>query len=270
MIRSCVTISLVEQARGGPFIFWGELEAACRTAKQIGFDAVEIFAPAAESLESLPLKNLLAEEGLQLAALGTGGGWVLHRLHLASPLASERREAETFIRRIIDRAGEFGAMAILGSMQGSFGAEVDRDTAIGFLADSLARLGEHAAQYGVPLLYEPLNRYETNLINTLSAASELLDSLETDNVRLLADLFHMNIEEPNIAAALRAAGSRIGHIHFVDSNRRAAGLGHLDYGPIAEAIVEIHYPGYLSAEALPLPSSQQAAEQTMATFRKYF
>ena len=270
MIQPSVTISLVEQARGGPFVFWGELEAACRAAKQIGFTAVEIFAPSAESLSELSLQTLLDAEGLQLAALGTGAGWVLHRRHLVSPLAAERREAEEFIRTIIDQAGEFGAMAIVGSMQGSFGVEVDRATALEFLADALTRLGEHARQYGVPLLYEPLNRYETNLINTLSAASELLDSLETDNVRLLADLFHMNLEEPNIAAAMRMAGPRIGHIHFVDSNRRAAGLGHLDYGPIAEAIGEIHYVGYLSAEALPLPSSQQAAAQTMATFRKYF
>ncbi|MDP7269170.1 MAG: sugar phosphate isomerase/epimerase family protein [Pirellulales bacterium] len=270
MIQACVTISLVEQARGGPFVFWGDLEIAFRAAKQARFDAVEIFAPSAESLAQLPLSGLLEAEGLKLAALGTGAGWVLHRRHLVSPQAAERREAEAFIRAIIDKAGEFGAMAIIGSMQGHFGAEVDRTAALAYLAGSLDRLGEHAGQYGVPLLFEPLNRYETNLLHTLGDAGDLLDSMASDNVRLLADLFHMNIEEQDIASALTAAAAKIGHIHFVDSNRHAAGLGHLEYEPIAAALKQIGYSGYLSAEALPLPNSEQAALETMATFRKYF
>ena len=86
MIRSCVTISLVDQARGGPFVFWDDLAAACTDAKAMGFDAVEIFAPSADVLEQLPLKQLLADQQLQLAAVGTGGGWVLHRLSLSSCL----------------------------------------------------------------------------------------------------------------------------------------------------------------------------------------
>jgi sugar phosphate isomerase/epimerase len=80
----------------------------------------------------------------------------------------------------------------------------------------------------------------------------------------------MNIEESDIAAAIRSGGGQIGHIHFVDSNRRAAGMGHMDYGPIAKAIGEIGYKGYLSAEALPLPTSDAAARQTIESFRRWF
>jgi sugar phosphate isomerase/epimerase len=80
----------------------------------------------------------------------------------------------------------------------------------------------------------------------------------------------MNIEERDIAAAIREAGPHIGHIHFVDSNRRAAGLGHLDFAPIAAAVQEIDYHGYLCAEALPLPTSEDAARQTIQTFQRYF
>ena len=131
-------------------------------------------------------------------------------------------------------------------------------------------LGEHARQYGVPLIYEPLNRYETNLVNRVADGVELLESLATKNVVLLADLFHMNIEEADLAAALKTGGKHIGHIHFVDSNRRPAGYGHLDYRPIAAALVEIGYQGYLSAEALAFPDSDTAAKQTINMFRKYF
>jgi sugar phosphate isomerase/epimerase len=120
------------------------------------------------------------------------------------------------------------------------------------------------------LIYEPLNRYETNLANTVEAGVAILQGLSTGNVTLLADLFHMNIEESNIAAAIRQGAGRIGHVHFVDSNRRAAGFGHLDYAPIAEALRAISYQGYASAEALPLPDPEGAARQTIQSFRRVF
>jgi sugar phosphate isomerase/epimerase len=117
-------------------------------------------------------------------------------------------------------------------------------------------------------LYECLNRYETNLCNTVAESLALLDRLETTNVRLLCDLFHMNIEEADIAAALRRAGARVGHVHFADSNRRAAGLGHTDLAAAVTALREIGYGGYLSAEVLALPDAATAAAQTMAAFRQ--
>jgi sugar phosphate isomerase/epimerase len=89
-------------------------------------------------------------------------------------------------------------------------------------------------------------------------------------VKLLCDLFHMNLEEADIAAALRLAGPRLGHVHFADSNRRAIGLGHTDVAPIAAALKDIGYAGYVSAEVLPLPDATTAARQTMASFRQWF
>ncbi len=267
-IRSCVTISLVPEARGGPFVFWDDLAESCRRAKELGFDAVEIFPPGPEAIDLPTLRKLLDEQGLELAAVGTGAGWVKHRLHLALPDAADRRKARDFIRSIIDLAGSFGASAIIGSMQGRSGIGVDHTTAAGYLADALNELGEHARQYRVPLIYEPLNRYETDMVNTIEAGVRLLESLATDNVVLLADLFHMNIEETNVADALRAGGRHIGHIHFVDSNRRAAGFGHTDFAPIVAALRAIGYDKYLSAEAFALPDSDTAARTTIEAFRK--
>ena len=123
---------------------------------------------------------------------------------------------------------------------------------------------------GTMLIYEPLNRYETNMANTMQEGAELLRPLATKSVKLLADLFHMNIEEVSIADALRVSGSHLGHVHFVDSNRKAAGMGHFDFAPIAAALNEINFQGYASAEALPLPTSQAAAKATIESYRKVF
>ena len=270
MIRSSVTVSLVAETRGGPFVFWDDLPAACRAASELGFDAIEIFLPEPDALETDAIRGLLDEYRLKLAAMGTGAGWVRHKLHLCLPEAERRSAAREFIRRMIDAAGRLGASTIIGSMQGRWSDAVSRQTALGYLAEALDDLGNHARQYGVPVFYEPINRYETNLINSLPDGVELLNSMQTDNVRLLADLFHMNIEEPSIPAAIRVAGRWIGHIHFVDSNRRAAGSGHIDFAAVAAALREIGYNGYVSAEALPYPDSNTAARLTIDAYRRYF
>jgi sugar phosphate isomerase/epimerase len=88
-------------------------------------------------------------------------------------------------------------------------------------------------------------------------------------VKLLCDLFHMNIEEPDSAAALRACGSRVGHVHWADSNRLAIGLGHTDPRPIVAALRSIGYQGFLSAEVFPLPTADAAARQSIASFKAF-
>ena len=269
-IRSSVTISLVPQARGGPFVFWDDLADSCRKAARLGFDAVEVFPSAPDAIDPAHLRGLLEQHGLALAAVGTGAGWVIRHLTLTHADPAIRRQATDFIRSIIDLAGPFGAPGIIGSMQGRWGESVDRNTALGWLSEALDDLGEHAKSFGVPLLYEPLNRYETNLINTVGDGVRLLESLATRNVRLLADLFHMNIEEADLGEAIRAGGPHVGHLHFVDSNRRPAGNGHLDYPPIVAALEAIGYAGFASAEALPYPDPDAAAGRTMDAFRLLF
>lgn len=268
--HSAVTISLVPESRGGPFVYWDDLLGSVSKAAALGYDAVEIFAPEASAVDTAALQSRLQETGLSVAAVGTGAGWVRRRLTLTADSADVRRQAIEFIQSIIDLGAPFGAPAIIGSMQGRSGDGVDRDTALQRLRDGLNHLGRYAADRGVRLIYEPLNRYETNLCNTVEAGVALMQSLETDNVRLLADLFHMNIEEANIAAALRAGGKWIGHVHFVDSNRRPAGCGHMDYAPIAAALREIGYVGFASAEAFAWPDSDTAARTTIETYRRVF
>jgi len=268
MPRSAVTVSLVTESRGGPFVFWDDFPEACRQAAELGFDAVELFAPGPDAVSAAEISAQLKTHQLSLAAVGTGAGWVKHKLTLTNPDAAIRQRAQDFIRTMIDFGGSHGAPAIIGSMQGRWGDGVSKEQAIAWLGDGLNALGDYASRHGVPLIYEPLNRYETNLVNTVAAGVELMQSLSTKNVRLLADLFHMNIEEADLSAALKRGGQWIGHIHFVDSNRRPAGCGHLNYAPIVQALIEIGYTGYLSAEAFAWPDPLAAAQQTIREYRR--
>lgn len=267
MIRSAVTVSLVEEARGGPFVFWDSLDEAFNVASELGFDAVEVFAPGPDFVDTKKLLLLCQQFKLKIAAVGTGAGMVKHGLSLTDANEAKRKEAREFVKSMIQFGSQFNAPAIIGSMQGRWNAQVTRDQALNFLREALIELGDFAAERSVELFYEPLNRYETNLIKTVSEGCQFLQQVAKPNVKLLADLFHMNIEESNIAQALLDAGPHLGHVHFVDSNRQAAGLGHIDFLPIIQALQQINYQGYLSAEALPLPDSKTAARQTIAAFR---
>jgi len=269
-MKSAITICLVPEARQGPFVYHttatdGGLAAACHTAAELGFDAVEIFPESAEAFPVAQLTRLLAEHGLTVAAVGTGAGWVKHKLHLCHADASMRAAAREFIAGIIDVAGQFGAPAIIGSMQGRCEGDLSRDEALDHLASALDVLGARATGHGQVLLYEPLNRYETNLFNRQGDAAAWLESRGFAHVRLLCDLFHMNIEEADIAATLVAAGRWVGHVHWADSNRQAMGLGHTDTGPVVAALRGIGYEGFLSAEVFPVPTPMDAARQTIAS-----
>jgi sugar phosphate isomerase/epimerase len=268
-MRSAITVTLVPETKAGPFVFSSGLDDAFARAAELGFDAVEIFPPSAAALDVAKVDALMKRHRLSVAAVGTGAGWVVRKLTLTHNDADVRREAKEFVRGIVDVAGNVSAPAILGSMQGRWEGAVTREQALRYFAEALEDLGAHAAAAGVPLLYEPLNRYETNLFNRLGDAADWLRGIGVANVQLLADLFHMSIEEADSSVALRAAAPLLGHVHFADSNRRAVGMGQTRIAPIIDALRDIGYAGYLSAEIFPLPDPMAAARQTISAFRTH-
>jgi sugar phosphate isomerase/epimerase len=270
MIKSCATIALVPEIKAGPWIYWDDLESSLAHAASLGFDAVELFTASGDALDVSKTKLLLAKYQLAIAAVGTGAGKVIHGLTLTDPDVGIRKKAQEFIEKMITFGAAFHAPAIIGSMQGNVVAGVDREQAMDWLASGLTHLGKYAANLNVPLIYEPLNRYETNLINTLGDGVDFLSTREISNVGLLADLFHMNIEEVDLAASIRAAGAYVIHVHFADSNRRPVGNGHADFHAVAQALQEINYQRFVSAEAFPYPNSKDAAAQTIQSFTYYF
>jgi len=270
MIQSCATIALVPEIKTGPWIYWHDLPSSLAHASSLGFDAVELFTASYDALDINETKELLEKYQLKIAAVGTGAGKVIHGLTLTDPNESIRKKAIEFIHEMISMGAEFNAPAIIGSMQGNVPAGVEKRQALAWLAEGLGSLGNHAGSLGVKLIYEPLNRYETNLINTLEDGAQFLQSHQIQHVGLLADLFHMNIEEADMASSITKAKDFIIHVHFADSNRRPVGNGHTDLIGVAKALKEMNYQGYVSAEAFPWPNSQAAASQTIESFTHYF
>lgn len=123
----------------------------------------------------------------------------------------------------------------------------EQDRAV--LVDALGRLGEHARREGVELYLEPLNRYEDHMVNRLSDAVALIRQAGTGAVKVAADTYHMNIEEADPCASLRAAAPFLGHVQVSDSNRLEPGAGHVQFAALFAALREVGYSGMLALES---------------------
>jgi sugar phosphate isomerase/epimerase len=129
--------------------------------------------------------------------------------------------------------------------------------------DCLEECCKVAAGKAVTVFLEPLNRYESDYVNTVDDVLKIIRQLGLSNVKVLADTFHMNIEEVNLSDSLKRAGPSLGFVHLADSNRQAPGHGHLDIRGVLGALKELGYQGYLSFEILPLPTPRQGAEDAI-------
>lgn len=251
----------------GPMLFAGRVRDAVRTAAELGYDGVEISAKSPAELADLDLAKLLGGHGLRLAAIASGRIRTDDGLSLSLPEAARRDEAARRLNELIDVAGEHGALLIVGLLRGLQPADGDIPAANARLVETLGRCADHAAAAGVGIVLEAINRYETTLQCTAAEALELVEQVGRDNVNVLLDTFHMNIEEVSPAEAIRLTGARLGHFHVADSNRWAPGFGHVDFGAIAMALRDIRYDGWVSAEILPLPDDRAAAEQALRHMR---
>ena len=116
------------------------------------------------------------------------------------------------------------------------------------LVDGLGELGAHASSEGVCVFFEPLNRYEDHMVNRLDQGATIVSAVGSDAVKLVADTYHMNIEEDDPPAAVRAAGPLIGHVQLGDSARWQPGTGHFDFAATVGALHDVGFDGWLALE----------------------
>lgn len=236
---------------------------------ELGYAGVELGVREPNKLDVANIKRILAKYRLVVPAIGTGQVFVEERLSFTDPDASVRERAIERVKAHIALAGELGALIIIGLVRGKTQPGVAREQVHGWLIDAMRTVAHAAKEKGVRLAIEPINRYETDLINTAPEALGLIDELGADHIGVLFDTFHANIEEPRIETGLRLCGKRLFHVHIADSNRWYPGAGHTDFARLIATLREMRYEGWVSAEILPKPSILIAAEQTMRTMKPF-
>ncbi len=257
----------VQPARFEAATFKGDLDANLARVAALGYDGAELAIRDPRQIDVDDLERLVRKHRLAVPALGTGQAWGEEGLSFTDPDPAVRRAAVERVKSHIPVAERFGAVIIIGLLRGKIRPGVSRDQAMTWLVEALRECATAAAAAGVRLALEPINRYETDLINTVDEGLALIERVGADNFGLLLDTFHMNIEEPSIEASIRKAGDRIFHFHVADSNRWYPGAGHLDFRRILQALAETGYRGFVSGEFLPRPDVETAAEAAIRYLR---
>ncbi|MCR4401599.1 MAG: sugar phosphate isomerase/epimerase [Firmicutes bacterium] len=236
------------------------LDEALGLAAEVGFSGVELAIGDPKSLDVASLKRLLAAHSLEVPAIGTGAAYA-EGFSLSHPDAARREGAVSRLKAHVDLAEQLGALVIVGLIRGRARDGLGEERATECALSGMREVAEYAEVRGVRLLLEPMNRFETDIWNTVEDALAVARA-SGENVGLLVDTFHMNIEEPSITRSLREAAPRIWHVHVADSNRWAPGYGHLDFREIVGTLRETGYESYLSAEILHKPDIRSAYART--------
>lgn len=257
----------VQQARFDAVAFKGDLEANLAKIAGWGYDGIELAIRDPQAVDVEALAHLVAAHGLAVPAIGTGQAWGEEHLSYSDPDPVVRRAAIERTKAHFPLAHRLNATIIIGLLRGLVQPGVDQEQAMTWTVAALRESCAEAAKSGVRIALEPINRYETTLVNTVAQGLELIDRVGADNLGLLFDTFHANIEEPSIDDSLVAAGDRLFHVHVADSNRWYPGAGHLDFAHILGVLPRIDYSGFVSGEFMPYPDADTAAQRAIEHLR---
>lgn len=221
-----------------------------RHAKGLGFDVLEICMEEPERVSAAAVRAAAEEASIAISVCGAFGP----QRDLSHEQDAVRSSGRDYLRRCVDVAAAVGSRHVAGPMYSATGkarmlAASEREQQRRWAVASLREVGEYAGERGIALAIEPLNRFETDLVNTVAQGIELCERIGLPNVGLLLDTFHMNIEEKSLPAAIREAGERLVHVHAAENDRGTPGTGHVDWGGVAAALDDVGYRGQVVIES---------------------
>jgi sugar phosphate isomerase/epimerase len=241
----------------------GALEDNLAKIAAMGYQGVELAIRDPRLIDLPSLSTLIDRHGLKVPAIGTGQAWGEEKISFTDPDPAVRQTAIDRIISDIPAAAHFNASIIIGLIRGLVRPGVSDAQAMDWLVHALQICCLAAEPYGVKLALEPINRYETTLVHNVSEGLALIQRVGAENLGLLLDTFHMNIEETNIEDSIADCGHKIFHFHAADSNRHYPGAGHLNFLSILTALSATGYGGFVSGEFLPLPDADTAARKAI-------
>jgi len=216
--------------------------------REAGFHGIEvpIFDPT--DFPAASLRHAVADAGLECTAVSI----IPSGLGLGSDDGTARERADGHVRSVLDRAAEAGIQLLSGPLYFPVGYLPGRrrtEDEWARAVESWQRLAPYAAAADVTIGIEPLNRFETYFLNTVSDGAAFCDAVGHPSVGLLVDTFHANIEEKSIAGALRAAGRHLKHLHTCENDRGVPGSGHVAWEELFATLAELGYDGWLTIES---------------------
>lgn len=246
---------------------WDEdqLNWAFEHSKRIGYELIELprFDPSMISVEKL--RKMLDAHGLK-CAITMGLAW---DADISNPDQEIAKRGEVMLENAVSAARDIGVELLGGILYSALGKYPKAPTPQGRqnAVDAMARIAEKAQMAGVPMVLEVVNRYETNLLNSTDQGLQFLDDIGHDWPKLHLDTYHMNIEECDIADALRRAGDKLGYFHIGENNRGPLGSGSIDFAGAFSALRDIDYRGWVTFESFSSEVLDEGLSNDIAIWR---
>ena len=241
------------------------LRTAAEGARQAGFDLLEIPLMRPESFDAALARRILEDNGLQVSAsLG---------LTAATDISSDDPRAVeaglSLLTTCLDHVAEMGGRQLCGVIYSAMQKYMHPTSPAGREASqrAISALAGAAAERGITLSLEVVNRYETNVFNTARGGLAYLDGLTTDGVSLHLDTYHMNIEESDLAQPVLDTGARLGYVHIGESHRGYLGTGTVDFGSLFRALARIGYDGPVVFESFSSAVVSPELSNTLGVWR---
>ena len=273
-MKLCYVVTTPDVTATGATAYSGPLEPFFRKLHALGYQGVELMVRNPREVDLPYIQKILSENSLEVALVNTGRVFLDDGYSLMLPPGERREEARQRILALIDFAAAvagpapapFAPQINAGLLRGRIAPGQKQAEAYAWVVENLKYVADYAAQKGVRIALEPINRYQSNFVNNGEQAVALIRQVGMSNVGIQMDVFHMNIEERSLAGSFITYRDWITHVHVCDTNRLAPGQGHLDFVEIVGALDALGYEGYLSAE-LDTPEQERAAELTAAHLR---
>jgi sugar phosphate isomerase/epimerase len=230
-----------------------EISRSIDRVARLGYDAVEVEGEP-EKVDPGRVRKLLDDAGL--AASSVCPSFTAGR-DLSHPDPDVRTDAMDYVRKVAELAHAVGAPTIIVAPTAYLRMQpvADPKDEWQWAVESVRSVGEYAASLGVDVSLECWNRYGTYMLNRLEQGVRMWRETGLENGGVMADTYHMNIEERSLPEAIRETGELLNHVHLSDSNRLAPGWGHIDFGEILRTLQEIGYGGYLAFELILPPGT---------------
>jgi sugar phosphate isomerase/epimerase len=248
----------------------GSFAERLQKAARLGYDGVELMVVRPGELNADEIGTQVSKLGLEVASIASGAIYMVDKLTLLASDAEVSRQAEARLHDLIEFAAAMEApLVTIGGFRGRLVWAGGQQARVK-LIQILRAAAEKGAKRGIRLVLEPLNRYESDILNTAGEGLALIQEVGHSHLGLLLDTYHVNIEEASFTEPFRQAmaAGRLWHVHLADSNRLPPGQGHIDFPGIVATLREVGYQGYLSAELLCRPDPDAAAIATVEHMRQ--
>lgn len=242
-------------------VFRDDLKRSIERAADLGYDGVELALRDASQVDVAALQKWLGAAGMEVPCISSGQVFAADHLYFTHPDEEIRRAAVARISGLIVLAAELGAKVNIGRVRGFVHDGDTPQLARSRYMSCLERCAAVAEPLNVEVIVEPVNRYEINFLNTCGEVLETIRASGRSCLKLMPDVFHMNIEESSFREAFEAGRELVAYVHVADNNRLAPGWGQLRFEEIFQILTDIGYDGYITAEILPKPDPVSAAKQ---------